>query len=158
MLGVPVLFTLGSQMAGIGSPPLGWLLIGIGTLWGAWALWTSDPVRVCRKRRKRGKRTENERPQDLEVPPGATQQRFKLYEAACLLANVEPAWLLPNQLSRDKLDFLVDAVRVHDPDVKRVVIPSYVMRPLDLSNFALRQHTYISELRARDENPLCQQR
>ncbi len=166
MLGVPVLFSLGSPMAGIGSPPLGWLLIGIGTLWGAWALWTSDLVRVWRKRRKRGKRTENERPherpQDLEVPPGATQQRFKLYEAACLLANVEPAWPLPNQLSLDRLDFLVDAVRVHDPYVKhvelRVVIPSYAMRPLDLTNFALRQHTYISQLRIRDAQQIARLR
>ena len=155
MLGVPVLFSLGSPMAGIGSPPLGWLLIGIGTLWGAWALWTSDPVRVWRKRRKR---TDNERPQDLEVPPGAPQQRFKLHEAACLLANVEPAWPLPNQLSSDKLDFLVDAVRVHDPDVKhvelRVVIPENAMRPLD-SSFALRQHTYISQLRIRDAQQIA---
>ena len=145
-------------MTGIESPLLGWLLIGVGTVWGAWAIWISAPVRVWRKRRKR---TENERPQDLEVPPGAPQQRFKLYEAACLLANGEPAWLLPNQLSRDKLDFLVDAVRVHDPDVKhvelRVVIPEDAMRPLD-SSFALRQHTYISQLRIRDAQQIARLR
>ena len=97
----------------------------------------------------------NQRKKEPVDPPGATQQRFKLYEAACLLAHVEPAWPLPNQFSRDKSDFLVHAVRVHDPDVKyvelRVVIPSYAIRPLDLTNFALRQHTYISQLRIRDE-------
>ena len=145
-------------MTGIGSPLLGWLFIGIATLWGVWALWASDPVSVWRRRRKR---TDNERPQALDVPPGAPQQRFKLYEAACLLAHVEPAWQLPNQLSRDKLDFLVDAVRVQDPDVKhvelRVMIPENAMRPLD-SSFALRQHTYISQLRIRDAQQIARLR
>ena len=129
-----------------------WHLVGrMGTL-------DVGPGKSMEERRKRGKRTDNERPQDLEVPPGAPQQRFKLHEAACLLANVEPAWPLPNQLSSDKLDFLVDAVRVHDPDVKhvelRVVIPENAMRPLD-SSFALRQHTYISQLRIRDAQQIA---
>ena len=135
--------------------PLGdlrWLILSVliasPTLW----LYRSELINFTKRKLKK-------KPREIR---GAPQQRFKLYEAACLLANVEPAWQLPNQLSMDKLDFLIDAVRVHDPDVKhvdlRVVIPSYAMRPLDLTNFALRQHTYISQLRIRDAQQIARLR
>ena len=83
--------------------------------------------------------------------PGARKPIFKLYEAACLLHGIDPAWPLPGQLSIEELDHLIHAVIVSDPEVKtvdlRVVIPDKAIRPSDPSDIAGRQHMYITELR-----------
>ena len=114
-----------------------------------WKSWTTNPKESETDRDSQ----ESKKKESWEIR-GARKKRFKLYEAACLIVNTEPAWPLPNKLSMDELDVLVDAVRVHDPAVKhvelRIVIPDYAIRPLDTS-FPMRQHTYIETLRIKDE-------
>ena len=52
--------------------------------------------------------------------PGARQDRFKLYQAACLLVGEEPEWPLTSQLSRDEYRSLVEAVEAFELEI---VIP-----------------------------------
>lgn len=46
----------------------------------------------------------------LEIP-GSVQRQFKLYEAACLLVDEEPAWPIPTQRARDRYVFLVSEIK-----------------------------------------------
>ena len=103
----------------------------------------------------KGSKTDRDSQESRQKEPweigGARQPCFKLYEAACLLQGIQPAWPLTNQLAIDELDDLVNAVIVHDDKVEyvelRVVIPDESIRPLDPSDIVGQQHYYILSLR-----------
>ena len=87
VLGVSLLCGLGLPMTGIGSPLLGWLFIGIATLWGVWALWASDPVKCMEAAEEAYRQSRDRKPWMFHPVPLSNASNFTRLPACLRMLN-----------------------------------------------------------------------
>ena len=89
----------------VSLPPAGDLIVAVLVLVSIAILYRTEILAAFKKRAREKK------PLDMDIPPGAPQPRFKLYEAACLLHGLDPLWPLIDQKTKDEYASLIRAAK-----------------------------------------------